>query len=65
MNSKPPVGGTGGVQVKPGMYIDSHLERCLLVQIAELCIPGKPDPPKMCVLVKIRMYVLVYNDFNF
>ena len=32
---------TGTVQVKSGMYIDSHLERCLLVQTAELCSPGK------------------------
>ena len=29
-------GRTGTVQVKSGMSIDSHLERCLLVQTAEL-----------------------------
>ena len=29
------------VQVKSGMSIDSHLERCLLVQTAELYSPGK------------------------
>ena len=34
-------GRTGTVQVKSGMYIDSHLERCLLVQTAELYSPGK------------------------
>ena len=27
-------GRTGAVQVKSGMYIDSHLERCVLVQTA-------------------------------
>ena len=32
---------TGTVQVKSGMSIDSHLERCLLVQTAELYSPGK------------------------
>ena len=32
---------TAGVQVKSGLSIDSHLERCLLVQTAELCSPGK------------------------
>ena len=32
---------TGAVQVKSGMSIDSHLERCLLVQTAELYIPRK------------------------
>ena len=31
----------GTVQVKSGMSIDSHLERCLLVQTAELYSPGK------------------------
>ena len=34
-------GRTGTVQVKSGMYIDSHLVRCLLVQTAELYSPGK------------------------
>ena len=41
-------GRTGTVQVKSGMSIDSHLERCLLVQTAELYVqtaelysPGK------------------------
>ena len=34
-------GRTGTVQVKSGMSIDSHLERCLLVQMAELYSPGK------------------------
>ena len=33
-------GRTGTVQVKSGMSIDSHLERCLLVQTAELYSPG-------------------------
>ena len=32
---------TGAVQVKSGMYIDYHLERCVLVQTAELYSPGK------------------------
>ena len=32
---------TGTVQVKSGMSIDSHLERCVLVQKAELYSPGK------------------------
>ena len=32
---------TGTVQVKSGVSIDSHLERCLLVQTAELYSPGK------------------------
>ena len=27
--------------MKSGMYIDSHLERCVLVQTAELCTSGK------------------------
>ena len=26
--------------MKSGMYIDSHLERCVLVQTAELCTSG-------------------------
>ena len=34
-------GRTRTVQVKSGMSIDSHLERCLLVQTAELYSPGK------------------------
>ena len=34
-------GRTGTVQVKSGMSIDSHLERCLLVQTVELYSPGK------------------------
>ena len=34
-------GRTGTVQVKSGMSIDSHLERCLLVQTAELYSSGK------------------------
>ena len=34
-------GRTRTVQVKSGMSIDSHLERCLLVQSAELYSPGK------------------------
>ena len=34
-------GRTGTVQVKSGMYIDSHLERCLFIQTAELYSPGK------------------------
>ena len=34
-------GRTGTVQVKSGMSIDSHLERCLLVLTAELYSPGK------------------------
>ena len=34
-------GRTGTVQVKSGMSIDSHIERCLLVQTAELYSPGK------------------------
>ena len=35
-------GRTGTVQVKSGMSIDSHLERCLLVQTAvQLYSPGK------------------------
>ena len=34
-------GRTGTVQVKSGMYIGSHLERCVLVQTAELYSPGK------------------------
>ena len=32
---------TGTAQVKSGMSIDSHLERCLLVKTAELYSPGK------------------------
>ena len=32
---------TRAVQVKSGMYIDSHPERCVLVQTAELYSPGK------------------------
>ena len=32
---------TGTVQVKSGMYIGSQLERCVLVQTAELYSPGK------------------------
>ena len=31
-------GRTGTVQVKSGMSIDSHLERCLLVQHLERCL---------------------------
>ena len=34
-------GRTGTVQVKSGMSIVSHLEKCLLVQTAELYSPGK------------------------
>ena len=34
-------GRTGTVQVKSGMSIDSHLERCHLVQTAEQYSPGK------------------------
>ena len=34
-------GRIGTEQVKSGMSIDSHLERCLLVQTAELYSPGK------------------------
>ena len=34
-------GRTGTVKVKSGIYIDSHLERCLLVQTAELYSPCK------------------------
>ena len=34
-------GHAGTVQVKSGVSIDSHLERCLLVQTAELYSPGK------------------------
>ena len=34
-------GRTRTVQVKSGMSIDSNLERCLLVQTAELYSPGK------------------------
>ena len=34
-------GRTGAVQVKSGMSIDSLLERCHLVQTAELYSPGK------------------------
>ena len=34
-------GRTGTVQVKSGMYVDSHLERCLLFQTAELYSSGK------------------------
>ena len=34
-------GRTGTVQVKSGMSIDSHLEKCLLVRTTELYIPGK------------------------
>ena len=34
-------GRTRTVQVKSGMSIDCHLERCLLVQTAELYSPGK------------------------
>ena len=34
-------GRTRTVQVTSGMSIDSHLERCLLVQTAELYSPGK------------------------
>ena len=32
---------TLGVQVKSGVYIDSHLERCVLVQTAKLYNSGK------------------------
>ena len=32
---------TRGVQVKSGIYIDSHLERCVLIQKAELYTSGK------------------------
>ena len=32
---------TGTVQVMSGMSIDSHLERCLLVQTTELYSPWK------------------------
>ena len=34
-------GRTRTVQVKSGMYIDSHPERCVLVQTAELYSAGK------------------------
>ena len=34
-------GRTRTVQVKSGMYIDSHPERCVLVQTAQLYSPGK------------------------
>ena len=34
-------GRTGTVQEQSGVYIDSHLERCVLVQTAELYSPGK------------------------
>ena len=34
-------GRTRTVQVKSGMSIDSHLERCLLVQTTEMYSPGK------------------------
>ena len=34
-------GRTGTVRVKSGMSIDSHLERCLLVQTEELYSTGK------------------------
>ena len=44
-----PVGGTGGIEVKSGMYIDSHLERCVLVQKAEM-YPGEVCETKACVL---------------
>ena len=37
-------GRTGTVQVKSGMSIDSHLERCLLVQTAELYSPNSMFP---------------------
>ena len=40
-SSKSLCGSTGTVQVKSGMYIGSHLERCVLVQTAELYSPGK------------------------
>ena len=40
--SKSPVGAyTIGVQVKSGMYDDSHPDRCALVQTAELYTTGK------------------------
>ena len=34
-------GRTGAVQVKSGMHIDYHLQRCVMVQTAELYSPGK------------------------
>ena len=41
MEQSPLCGRTGTVHVKSGMYIDSHFERCVLVQTAELYSPGK------------------------
>ena len=37
----PLCGRTRTVQVKSGMSIDSHLERCVLFQTASLYSPGK------------------------
>ena len=44
-------GRTRTVQVKSGMSIDSHLERYLLVQTAELYSPGKYVNSEICVFV--------------
>ena len=40
-NFKIPVGGTGGVQVKSYISIESHLKMCALAQTSELYTPGK------------------------
>ena len=42
-------GRTGTVQVKSGMSIDSHLERCVLVPTAELYSPGKYVNWNLCI----------------
>ena len=55
-------GRTGTVQVKSGMSIDSHLERCLLVQTAELYSPGKYVNWNLSILWEIAMDS--YGEFS-
>ena len=53
-------GRTGTVQVKSGMSIDSHLERCLLVQTAELYSPGK----YVNLSLSICQWEIAYNSYG-
>ena len=57
-------GRTGTVQVKSGMSIDSHLERCLLVQTAELYSPGKYVNPFTAGLLRAHnlSYKILSNN---
>ena len=57
-------GRTGTVQVKSGMSIDSHLERCLLVQTAELYSPGKYVNWNLSFFVWEIAYVHSYGEFS-